>query len=181
MKDPFSNGLDHGHASGVLKPPPELTLSYEEICARRQPKPKPKFNLNEIPGLWRMEMSVQWVVQHLVVQGGINLVTGDSGVGKSIFALHLAGKVTEGKPFLGFVTAQKRVLYVDGENPAAIVKERLGLMGITERDNLLIWGGWHPAHAPQGPDCEAVLAWAQEQKENGLIIYDSLIEFHSGS
>ncbi len=77
----------------------------------------------------------------------ITFITGDSGVGKSTFALALAvalaGAVVKGNPFLGLKTAQQRRLYVDGENPASVVRQRLKRLAIRETDALTVWGEWN--------------------------------------
>jgi RecA-family ATPase len=109
----------------------------------------------------------------------MTLITGESGIGKSTFALALAGAVAQGQRFLGFTALQKRVLYVDGENPAATVRERLERLSIPKLGNLDIWGGWCREHTPAGPFCAPVLEWARKHK--GLVIYDSFIQFHPGS
>jgi RecA-family ATPase len=41
-----------------------------------------------------------------------------------------------------------------------------------------VWGGWNIS-PPVGPEDPLVIEFARQHK--GLIIYDSLIEFHSGS
>src|SRR5439155_16662290 len=72
----------------------------------------------------------------------------------------------------------RKVLYVDGENPLYVVKQRLFDLGICPTPELTVWGGWNE-WPPGGPDSHLVVEFARQHK--GLIIYDSLIEFHSGS
>ena len=57
------------------------------------------------------------------------LVSGETGVGKTLFALELAAAVASGADFLGWQGRRRaRVLYLDGELPAETVKERLQLI-----------------------------------------------------
>ena len=83
-----------------------------------------------------------------------------------------------GIPALGKPVRACKVLYLDGENPLYVVKQRLMDLGISETSNLIVWGGWNDS-PPVGPDDPLVMEFAQQHK--GLIIYDSLIEFHPGS
>lgn len=137
------------------------------------------FSLDRLPNVWDIDAPIEWLVDGLFVHGAMTLVTGDSGVGKSTLSLALAGAVAQGKPFLNRVTGRKRVLYVDGENPVSAVRERLDRLHIPKLDNLDLWGGWVKECQPQGPECLPVLEWARKHK--GVIIYDSLIQFHPGS
>jgi hypothetical protein len=140
-------------------------------------KKKP-FTLAELPSVWQLDMKTSWVVEGLIPEGAVTLLSSESGVGKSTFALAIACAVAHGAPFLGMRTIQGPVVYVDGENPGAVVRERIERLGIAETDALKVWGGWNTV-APKGPLCEEVIQWAREYR--GLIVYDSLIQFHTGS
>jgi archaellum biogenesis ATPase FlaH len=166
---PFSN---NGHANIIR----ELEEPYETVAAKAAAR---DFRLDSLPCVLDMDVSIEWLIRDFLVDGAMTLITGDSGVGKSTLALALAGAVAQGKPFLGYAAKQKRVLYVDGENPAAAVRERMERLSIPRLGNLDIWGGWCREHPPAGPSCTPVLEWAS--KHTGLIIYDSLIQFHPGS
>lgn len=51
------------------------------------------------------------------------------GVGKTWFSLGLAYAVAAGEQFMGWkATAPRKVLYLDGEMPAPVIQERLGLI-----------------------------------------------------
>ena len=62
---------------------------------------------------------------------GLTQVYAYRGVGKTFFALNVAYAVATGKDFLGWqCPTPKRVLYIDGEMPAADMQERLrGIKG----------------------------------------------------
>jgi hypothetical protein len=76
------------------------------------------------------------------------------------------------------VTTPCKVLYLDGENPPYVVQQRLRDLGIPETPNLIVWGGWIPM-PPVGPNHPLVIEFALQHR--GLIVFDSLIEFHTGS
>ncbi|MBS1876827.1 MAG: AAA family ATPase [Acidobacteria bacterium] len=137
-----------------------------------------KWSIAMIPSVWTYNADLSWIVDDLVSEGGVTLWTGDSGVGKSTVALAMCGAVVHGVPFLGRRTVQRPVLYVDRENPLAVVRDRLERLGIAETQDITIWGGWvEPApHPPSSPN---ILIHAKEHRP--LIVFDSLVAFHTGS
>ena len=58
----------------------EIESALAKICGAR-------FNIDELPSVWTFQSNVEWAVDGLVPMGGLTLVTGDSGVGKSTLAL----------------------------------------------------------------------------------------------
>ena len=137
------------------------------------------FNILSIPSIWSLgDETITYVVDDLVPEGGITLITGDSGVGKSTLVLQIAGAVATGIPFAGYGVRQRKVLYVDRENPLNVVRERLNRLGIEETQELVVWGLWNNP-GPDGPASKSIIEFAREHRP--LIIFDSLIAFHSGS
>jgi hypothetical protein len=136
----------------------------------------PMGELEQIPSVWRAEVQMSFLVEDLLLEAGVTMLSGESGDGKSTFALALAGAVAQGQLFLGRRTEQRPVLYLDRENPVFIVKDRLYRLQIPEiPDQLKIWGTWWDGHNPPGPAHAAVLAFARKAKP--LIVFDSLIAF----
>ena len=162
-----------------MNPLYDLERNLGELEGEYQAEPaRAPFSLEQLPSVWSINQQVEWLVPGLIASAALTLLTGDSGVGKSTVALAIAGAVVHGLPFLGRETRQKAALYVDGENPVGVVRERLERLGIAETDLLTVWGGWNDP-APFGPAALSVIEWAR--KHQGLIVYDSLIQFHTGS
>jgi hypothetical protein len=135
-------------------------------------------DLSRIPSVWTLEATLNWSVEEMIAQGSVTLLCAESGTGKTWLGYHIAGCVAQGLPILGRSVLRSKVLYLDGENPLYVVKQRLCDLGIEETSDLIIWGGWN-ASPPPGPLSPLTVEFAREHK--GLIIYDSLIEFHPGS
>jgi hypothetical protein len=135
-------------------------------------------DLSQIPSVWRLDATLNWSVEGMIAQGSVTLLCAESGTGKTWLAYYIAGCVAHGVPIFGRPVQRSKVLYLDGENPLFVVKQRLSDLGIEETPDLTIWGGWN-AWPPPGPASSLALEFARDQK--GLIIYDSLIEFHPGS
>ncbi len=106
------------------------------------------------------------------------MFSAESGTGKSWLAYAVAGAVARGQPFLGRDVMHMPVLYLDGENPLYVVKDKLRNLGVQETPELRVWGGWVDS-PPPGPGEPIVQQFVREQK--GLIVYDPLIAFHDGS
>jgi hypothetical protein len=113
----------------------------------------------------------------MIAEGTVNLISSDSGVGKTFLALALAGAVATGRDFLDKHTTQRPVLYLDGENPLFVVRDRLALLGIPRTPNLHIWGRWE-VEEPPGPGDKRIEEWVKINQP--LLIWDSLIAFHDG-
>ena len=58
----------------------------------------------------------RWIVKDMIPQSTLVLLAGDAGVGKSVLSLSEALHVALGRPFLGLLTSQTKVLYFDEEN-----------------------------------------------------------------
>jgi RecA/RadA recombinase len=71
-----------------------------------------------------------------IFRGKVTLLNGQSGMGKSTFALNLAWSLTSNRQFLNFppIGRPLRVLYVDAENGPNLVRQKLELLGTTTED-----------------------------------------------
>jgi len=142
-------------------------------------KPKPVvFTYADVPSVWDFESNVNYIVGDLIPEGAITMLTGDSGHGKTIFATALAGAIAAGGQFLGREVVQRKVLYLDRENPLSLVKQHLFDLHIERTPDLIIWGCWceHPA---DGPAAASLHEFARAEKP--VMIFDSLIAFHTGN
>lgn len=75
-----------------------------------------------------------WLVDELIAKGDLTMMIGEPGVGKSWVSMSLAVAIAEGSPsWLGrsMNAGGSRVLYVDEENPEALVPYRLTKLGLT--------------------------------------------------
>jgi hypothetical protein len=117
------------------------------------------------------------MVDGLIPEGAITLLTGDSGHGKTIFATAMAGGVARGHPFLGRSSRKRKVVYCDRENGAGIVKKHLHDLHIDRTQDLIFWGNWC-AHEADGPQSGSLLQLAR--LERPMLIFDPVIAFNPG-
>ena len=73
---------------------------------------------------------VEWLIDGILPKGGVLLVTGEPGGGKSWMLQELALAFTTGRPWLGhFPTTKADVLVIDEENALRLLKKRLERLG----------------------------------------------------
>lgn len=71
----------------------------------------------------------RWLVKDIWTEGGCGFIAGEPKSYKSWIALDMAMSVASGRPFLGeHKTTQAPVLYLQEEDSAALVQERVGLI-----------------------------------------------------
>lgn len=132
---------------------------------------------DEIPDVMTMATSqTEWLVEGIIPRGSVTLIAGEPGSYKSWLALKMLGAVSEGGRFLERECKSTGVLYLDRENPLAVVRERLAILEIESLAGARIWGGWLPDAPPAIGDVR-LLQIAREHRP--LLIFDSLIRFHS--
>ena len=127
-----------------------------------------------LPSVWDLDDSIEWLVDGMIPRASVNLISAESGTGKTWLAYAIAGAVAHGRSFVGRDVRQSPVVYFDGENPLYVVKRNLTDLGITSTDQLRIWGGWNDEEPPR-PDDARIIRYAAENCP--LLIWDSLVEF----
>lgn len=171
--------------------PPDEVHQIAESVGRYEPKApaaprqgrveERALTVPEVPSIRSFAgVKVDWVVDELFAESTVNLLAGDSGVGKTTLALACAGAVVAGKPFLGRRTARRPVLVLDRENPLAVVLDRFDRLGIEDGEQFKVWGGWLEQQAPD-PASATVQTWIASCDPRPLVVVDSLVAFHPGA
>jgi hypothetical protein len=127
------------------------------------------------------DLPVEWLCDRLIPRAGITLLAGEPSACKTWLALALAKAVSDGGQFIGLQCERAPVLYLDRENPASVIRDRLCRIGIDftnshRHANFKYWGGWQ-ADAPPGIGDFRL----EEMSLRGpLIILDPFVRFHGG-
>jgi archaellum biogenesis ATPase FlaH len=82
--------------------------------------------------VYNSSVEVEYLVDRLIPKNAITVLFGRGGIGKTWLALELARCIGGGSPFLGLETQQTPVIYVDFENPLAVLTSRTQKLGETE-------------------------------------------------
>lgn len=78
------------------------------------------------------EIKIEWIIDRLIPKDSIILLFGKGGIGKTWLTLDMARCIGMGIPYLGFSTAKTPVIFVDFENPLAVLNTRTQKLGETE-------------------------------------------------
>lgn len=139
----------------------------------------------------------QWIVQDWIVQGAVNSLYGDGGLGKTLLAQQLACSVSIGAPWLGLETISGPVLAVLCEDDKdelhrrhASIKTAMGhpignpfhdvwLWPRVGEDNVLV--RWGADAKPALGAFSAQLVKTIERLTPSLVILDTLADFYGGN
>ena len=116
------------------------------------------------------------------------LIFGDTGIGKTLFAMSKAAAMASGDPFLVWDGRRKaRVIYIDGEMPAETFKERMQLIADEFGEDLTLFGynrdvlgpdEMQPLNTPEG----AKWLWREiEAVKPDVIFFDSIMCLLAGT
>src|SRR5579863_8087814 len=134
---------------------------------------------DDIPNIFTLNApAIEWMVEGILPHASVTLLAGEPGSYKTWLALALLRGVATGKNFLGRKCVQTSVLYLDRENPLAVMRERLAVLGIESLEGSRIWGGWLGDAPPAIGDARLVEI---ARGRRPLIIFDSLIRFHAAA
>jgi hypothetical protein len=116
------------------------------------------------------------------------LIFGDTGIGKTLFAMSMAGAMSAGLPFLNWIGRREtRVMYLDGELPAETFKERMQLVARASSPSVQFYGYSREVMSPDDmPPLNTDLGRAWLFKEIGavkpdIIFFDSIMCLLIGS
>ena len=127
-----------------------------------------KLRIVDLPGVRDCNgIAIEYLLDSVLPKGAVVALTGDAASGKSTLATAWARDI-EGP-----------VLFLDRENPLAVIADRLDRLGFPDSQRLRFWGGWCDQEAPM-PDAPAVVEWLKTCGSSPLIIVDSLSAFYGG-
>lgn len=143
----------------------------------RDPKHPPRkvescFNFQHPSELSKKAENVSWLVDGLLIQGGISMFAGNPKSGKSTITRQLAMAVSRGNKFFGRDVKKGNVLYLALEEQENLIGAQLKNLGLTKEDNILMHVG--PLGAGNVNDN---LRTAIGKLNSSLVIIDTLLLF----
>jgi len=123
---------------------------------------------------------IKWVVEGIIAEGALHMLTSEPGAGKSTFMASAAYAISRGLDFMGRTTSRRPVLLLDAENPLPAIYERFKRLGIEPNQDFHVWGQW-VGEDPPSAGGTIVLEWVARCDLKPLIIIDSVIAFHPGA
>jgi hypothetical protein len=153
----------------------------EQLRSALEPEPdnRVEFDLAKLPtgaDLQKMEVTVEYLVDGILPKQAIIILHGRGGIGKTWLAFQIAEAVATGTPFIGNITQQVPVIYIDFENPSPVLVDR------TRALNIQHVRFWHISNTDQPPphlDSPEVTL-LESLPSGSLIIIDTLRSSHLG-
>lgn len=99
---------------------PELPADYEAWRASQANQEDPRLLTHAALKAIRNATPNPEIVEGMIPENSVNILVGDSGLGKTPFVVQLAVCIALGEDFLGQKTVQKKVMMVDYENAEAL-------------------------------------------------------------
>ena len=112
----------------VDEPPREAEAPRTENEASRRPagpKPIELETINAASFAWKQVPRQHWLVEDLIPEGNITMLSGDGATGKSLLALQLAVAVATGGPWIGLKPQAGSVLFLSAEDETEELHRRL--------------------------------------------------------
>lgn len=78
-----------------------------------------------LPDFSKESGAMRWIVEGLVSDDSISMVSADGGVGKTMFLVHMTMSIANGRPFLGRAVDKRTSLYVMAEGSRHGFRERV--------------------------------------------------------
>jgi len=128
-------------------------------------------NLESWTEIQNLEIKVEWLVDRHIPKDSITLVFGKGGIGKTWLMLQIARCIGSGKPWLGFETTKTPVIFIDFENPLAVLNSRTQTLG--DGENVYFWRAHNDnLKAPKLDSNE----WKQYKHlpEGAVLVFDTL-------
>jgi hypothetical protein len=118
-----------------------------------------------------LDITIEWIVDRLIPKDSITLLFGKGGIGKTWLSMDMARSIASGTPFLGLGTVKTPVIFVDFENPLAVLNIRTQKLG--EADGVFFWRANNDrVKAPKLDKKEYELY--KQLPEGAILIFDTL-------
>jgi archaellum biogenesis ATPase FlaH len=116
-----------------------------------------------------LNIPIEYAVEGLIPLKAITLVPAKGGMGKSTVSTQIVDAISKGIAIWGLETRQLPVVYVDYENPYAVIVERIKKIRASDIDI------WHPTHEIKPPRLdEKEYIFYKQLHENAVIVIDTL-------
>ena len=115
---------------------------YEKLCelADQYRRLGREFDLSEIlktgGQILDMNLKVDWLVEKLIPEKALTVLHAPGGMGKTFIALQIGRAIAEGEPIFGLGTTKRTCVFLDYENPVAILTDRIKKL---RAEKILFW------------------------------------------
>lgn len=122
-----------------------------------------------------LDIKMEYLIDKIIPKNAVSLIFGRGGIGKTTLALQMCGAIAAGEPFLGMVSEKVPVIYIDFENPLAVLSDRLK---VVQADQVLFWSSTDSPVKLDG-NIEVYLGLLKAHP-NALFVFDTLRSAQDG-
>jgi hypothetical protein len=130
------------------------------------------------------DKNTEWILDQMIMVGGLHVFSSLPGGEKSVLSLLLTKTIATAGGLFGRKNGGKpiTVVVLDRENPPSVVYERLYGLGLTNLENVRVWGEWDEVAGPVPTafDDPRLIECARRMGSSVLFIGDSLSSFSEG-
>lgn len=118
-----------------------------------------------------MEIKEEWMVDRIIPKEAITILFGKGGIGKTWLVMDIARCIGSSESWLGYETQQASVVFIDFENPVAILKTRTKKLGNTKKVRF-----WRSGNRKIQPPKLDSAKWDQYKNlpKGSVLIFDTL-------
>lgn len=121
----------------------------------------------------------EFIVESLIPEGGITMISGKPGVMKSYLSLYISKCISKGEPLFGVFNVKKEnVLYADFENSLSGIRDRASSLEIEDIGLYYLYGRDYPTFKIENlSDIEGLIKLIKSY-EIKFLVFDSFIDIH---
>jgi archaellum biogenesis ATPase FlaH len=124
---------------------------------------------------------ITYLVNGMIPEASIIMLSGGPGSGKSTLAMKIAYLASKGLPIFGTAQIPRRVLYLDKDNSPALVKDRMNRLRMVCDQRFKYWGGNLTNEVPKRIFADSeLLRWLDREPTKPIVVIDSQIAFQEG-
>lgn len=166
---------------GAVDPTVETKKLFQIACSIESSCPTNRRiqTLDQLPNIFSLPLEpVLWLAEAMIPLRTVTVLAGEPGIGKSVLMIALIRAVVRRERFLARSVSHVPIVYLDRENPFALVRERFDRALGRDAELVRYWGDWpHIAEPPPMIGDARLLSFCREYKP--LLVIDSLIRFHN--
>ena len=159
---------------------PTVETTYRKMTGQDDKFGEPHIDLKHASTCLEDQESISTIVEGLIYSGGVYVLAGEAGDGKTSLNIDMGFRVAGGQPFLGRPTCKTKVLFIDQDMGSTWLKLRIASIIRGEKIELTDVPFYYlsmPGLNLQDKNHAKILQILIEENHFGLVFLDALVDF----